>query len=364
MTPTSTIIVGDALEQLRELPDESVNCIVTSPPYWGLREYYAAGQMGREPTIAAYVAGMVAVFEECRRVLRQDGTFWLNVGDCYIAGPTSRMGERSQLSGGRKTQAEGAKRPEKRGTCDLATKQLCGIPWRLALALQDAGWWLRCDIIWRKPNPMPQSVHDRPSSAHEYIFLLAKSAKYWYDAEAIMEPVTGNAHRRKARTPVPTGWDTTRGAGGHGNCHRNGRRRPGVTPKSSKHGSGIRANESFHAAVTELVDRRNARSVWDIPTQGYGGEHFAAFPEEIPRRCILAGCPEGGTVLDPFVGTGTTLAVAYALGRHSIGFDINPEYAAMARKRVAEVTPGWMLLAPEPEPRPLERAPELFDPTS
>lgn len=312
------ILIGDVLDMLRTLPDESVNCVATSPPYFGLRDYGVDGQIGLEKTPAEFVAKMVEVFEEVRRVLRKDGTCWVNLGDSYN-GTGDREpniqsnGDMSYRAGGKGMNVPGAKK-----------KDLIGIPWRVAFALQDAGWYLRSEIIWAKPNPMPESVRDRPTKAHEQIFLLTKSPRYWYDADAIKEPASGTAHARgngvnpKAKLPGP-----------NSRVHVS---RVGSAPKS-------RQNESFSAAVCGLVDERNARTVWEVATQPYKEAHFATFPPEIPKRCILAGCPVGGVVLDPFLGSGTTAAVAIELGRKWLGIELNPQYAELARKRIGNAQP-------------------------
>jgi len=285
-----------------------VHCCVTSPPYWGLRDYGHDGQIGLEATPAEYVARMVLVFAEVRRVLRNDGTLWLNLGDSYAA---SGMGGNPAESEHRKQATNvGSLIAGRKPPVGLKVKDLIGIPWRVAFALQDDGWFLRQDIIWHKPNPMPESVTDRCTKSHEYVFLLAKSARYWYDAEAISEPVVSGAN-----------------------------------------GSDFRTGKTFlhQRATVSMADRvesdtRNARSVWTIPTQPYKGAHFATFPEALAARCIKAGCPVGGTVLDPFTGSGTTLAVAVGLGRNGIGTEINPAYASLARQRIGDVAP---LLAEE-----------------
>ncbi len=344
---------------MRTLPDESVNCIVTSPPYWGLRDYGSPGQLGLEPTFAEFLAHMVEIFEECRRVLRKDGTMWVNMGDSYSSGGRGSHGSLTD-----KQASNSASRGVPRPNSPASAKNLIGQPWRLAFALQDAGWILRSDIIWHKPNPMPESVTDRPTRAHEYVFLLVKSKKYWYDADAIRtvpSPETKQLshdtmdYKRRDKYKTPDGWDT--GEGAHGSIHRNGREK-GLTASERFGGpnSGFRKKQCpNNTQPTEKpVEGRyegfqgaNARTVWTIPTQGYPDAHFATFPEELPKRCILAGCPEGGTVLDPFAGSGTTLAVAIRLGRKAVGIELNPEYIELARKRIAAETPSLFAGAPE-----------------
>ena len=295
----------------RHLPlrDESVQCVVTSPPYWGLRDYGTLGQLGLEPTPEEYVANMVEVFREVRRVLRPGGTLWLNLGDSYAAsrsgpiGASTLMGDKHHAQHESRKAKEAAGRPNSRWRFDpwgLKPKDLVGIPWRVAFALQMDGWYLRSDIIWHKPNPMPESVGDRPTKAHEYLFLLTKSERYFYDADAIKEPVSGTAHARGS----------------------------GVHPKSAPAGSGVRANESFSAAVRELVDERNKRDVWTVASRPYSGAHFATFPEALVEPCIKAGSRPGDVVLDPFNGSGTTGRVALRLGRSYVGTDISREYLA------------------------------------
>lgn len=303
---TTTILLGPCLSVLPTLPERSCNACVTSPPYWGLRDYGVAGQLGLEATLEGYVANLVAVFREVRRLLRDDGVLWLNLGDSYNAynggaGPSS-----SELEGRRD-----AARPKlERGyglLCKgLKPKDLVGVPWRVAFALQADGWYLRSDVVWSKPNPMPESVRDRPTKSHEYLFLLAKAERYYYDGPAVAEPAvsahsSGNGYRRKERL-------TYRDGGGP---------RGSVTP-------------------WRPTARRNRRTVWTVPTRPFKGAHFATFPEALAEPCVLAGCPAGGTVIDPFFGAGTTGLVAARAGRHCVGIEINPAYAEIARARLAE----------------------------
>ena len=311
---------GNALDVLMALPGRSVNCCVTSPPYWGLRDYGVDGQIGLEATPEQYVEKLVAVFEEVRRVLTDDGTCWVNMGDCYISNSKSDYGDPKYAGGRDRIDNQNRKHIE-----GLRPKNIVGQPWRVAFALQASGWYLRQDIIWNKPNPMPESVKDRCTKAHEYIFLLSKSPRYYYDLEAIKEPVTGNAHSRGSgvnpkAAKAPNGWDTSKGNGGHGVIHKDGRSR-GTTYKPRP-----RQNESFSSAVRWMVDKRNRRSVWSVQTKPFPQAHFATFPPALIEPCILAGCPKGGVVLDPFIGSGTTAIVAHKHDCKFIGIELNQTY--------------------------------------
>lgn len=352
---TQRIIPGDCIAGLRTLPDASVHCCVTSPPYWGLRDYGHAGQIGLESTPEAYVARMVEVFREVRRVLRDDGTLWINLGDSY-AGSWGNQGRKETRGSQRPINGPMMQRlkvgkvhheeccldedcmcpagdgddiyPDKKTRTGswvndhptLKAKDLVGIPWRVAFALQADGWWLRQDIIWHKPNPMPESVRDRCTKAHEYVFLMTKSERYYYDAEAVSEPVA-----------------CVRGPG-------NKKPLKGVEEDGQKH----RTRAGLHKAAERWREdgppsSRNRRSVWTVTTKPYSGAHFATMPPDLVEPCILAGCPEGGTVLDPFAGSGTTLAVAAELGRNAVGCELNPEYIALAEQRIREARQGVAL---------------------
>jgi DNA modification methylase len=324
------IMEGDCLTVLRTLPEQSVNCCVTSPPYFGLRDYGHAGQIGLEPTPDEYVAKMVAVFREVRRVLKDDGTVWLNLGDSYATQGgrgEARMVELGRPSDGAKTVAEargsasGSKVPE-----GSKPKDLLGIPWRVAFALQADGWYLRSDIIWHKPNPMPESVTDRPTKAHEYIFLLAKQERYYYDAAAIAEEAITNDERRPYGSQGANELDP-RGVQGEG------KPRTGKALTSPRN-DGNPWNEANGRGFIPNGLTRNRRTVWAVATQPYSGAHFATFPPALIEPCILAGCPEGGTVLDPFGGAGTTGLVADRLQRNALLIELNPTYAQMARDRI------------------------------
>lgn len=295
------ILEGDCRDVLKALPDQSVNCIVTSPPYFGLRDYGHEGQLGLEPTPDDFVAALVAVFAEARRVLRDDGTVWLNLGDSY-------GGPKGDSHGSKRTKGHdfGNENVASRNNGTVA-KQLIGIPWRVAFALQSDGWYLRQDIIWHKMNPMPESVKDRCTKAHEYIFLLSKEPRYYYNAEAIEE--RGSA--------IPCG---------------------NLMP--TKGGRAAAAGDEKHRTSANLhligaAETRNRRSVWTVASQPYSGAHFATFPPDLIKPCIKAGCPVGGTVLDPFGGAGTTGLVADRLQRNAILIELNPSYATLARERIA-----------------------------
>ena len=296
------IINGNCLERLGDLEEKSIDTCITSPPYWGLRDYGESDQLGLEETPEEFVDNLVAVFKEVKRVLRDDGTVWLNLGDSY-AGNNSRASNNGRAGFG--TKREGVF--TKTGT-GLKTKDLVGIPWRVALALQQDGWYLRQDIIWHKPNPMPESVTDRCTKAHEYIFLLSKSPKYYFDNEAIKEdakfpegPYASHAYKK--------------GIGEYGMDTRGGLNKIGE------------------------IEKKNKRSVWTITTKPFQGAHFAVFPPDLITPCILAGCPENGTVLDPFGGAGTTGLVADRLGRNAILIEINNKFADIAKNRIFDDAP-------------------------
>lgn len=319
-----------------------VQCIVTSPPYWGLRDYGVEGQLGLEPTFQEFLANQLEVFDLARQVLADDGTAWVNMGDCYATGAGKvntepgggtqgerwagiRTEERSGYEGKHTYRMGPLTQPNRMPQHGLKPKDLVGQPWRLAFALQDAGWWLRSDIIWHKPNPMPESCKDRPTKAHEYLFLLAKSEHYHFDFDAFQEPVNGGA-RPRVSAGHPAGWAI--GEDSHDALVHN-------TPKAKGVGFGhgydagarqrgrVKNNASMDAALIETRSTRNRRTVWTIPTQAYKGAHFATFPEALVEPCILAGCPIDGTVLDIYFGSGTVGQVAQRLGRNWIGIELN-----------------------------------------
>lgn len=338
------IICGDALTELKKLPDESVQMCCTSPPYWWLRDYGIAGQLGLEKSSEEYAARMVEVFREVKRVLRDDGTLWLNLGDSYTGGNPGRNPGRPKQQTNRGSNGE--QRRTKTGP-GLKPKDLIGIPWRVAFALQADGWWLRRDIIWHKPNAMPESVTDRPAVAHEYMFLLAKSENYYFDNEAIKEPASdamllemeqgydglGLKDYGAAAVQNPSSVKTRIIANARKRADQfGGNKHNGET---SKHSDG----SVYTGRITV-----NKRTVWTVPTAPFNGEHFATFPPNLIKPCILAGCPVGGIVLDPFAGSFTTCMVALELGRKAIGIELNPEYVKIGRQR-CNVTPGLLLSA-------------------
>lgn len=360
MTPTLQIINADCLAALRELPAESVHCCVTSPPYWGLRDYGVVGQIGLEETPAAYVERMVEVMGEVHRVLRADGTLWLNLGDSY-AGSWGAQGHReTPATISRHSISNHPKRASQTGKIresGIKAKDLIGIPWRVAFALQVAGWYLREDIIWAKPNCMPESVTDRCTRSHEYLFHLSKSPRYFHDAEAIKEPAiydvngTGTAARKARQNPESKSQAEDRPGPGR----TNGIRAAGfkdAAKMNGKHSDKQRGHSRRHDGFNDRWDNmekaeqcsgmRNKRSVWTVAPANYPEAHFATYPPALIRPCILAGCPVGGTVLDPFGGSGTTGQVALELGRSAILIELNPAYCDLIRRRCA-ITPGLQL---------------------
>lgn len=373
-----TILQGDCLEHLRALPDCYVQCCVTSPPYWGLRDYGVAGQLGLEKTPAEYVAKMVEVFREVRRVLKDDGTLWLNLGDSYAAKRSGTHQPAETLAGGNGGKMEdgsivnrgrhaGYNPTRNASAIGLKHKDLIGIPWRVAFALQADGWYLRQDIIWHKPNPMPESVTDRCTKAHEYIFLMSKRERYYYDSDAIKEPVLLSSLER-AEDGVMFGGQKqcpdTRLQSGKvwvpkqegKNSRINVSKDPahaheynGKNRSQEKQHSSRRMFENVKAAResgahhdTPFGVTRNKRSVWTIATSPYKAAHFATFPPDLIKPCILAGTKPGDTVLDPFGGSGTTGKVAIEFGRKAILIELNPAYCKLILQRT-NVTPGLAL---------------------
>lgn len=311
MLELNKLYLGDALEILKTVPDNLMNCCVTSPPYWNLRDYGIDEQLGREKTPEEYVQNLVKIFREVKRILRKDGTTWLNLGDTYYR--TSVRGGnkegKNNFSHYTKANKGSYKRPKVK---NLKPKDLCGIPWMVAFALRADGWYLRQDIIWSKPNPMPESVTDRCTKSHEYIFLLSKSAKYYYNAEAIKEDSidTESYKGRKFRGPKAIVY-----AGA----------RPFSNPNTIDKGN---------KANGKIYEKRNKHSVWTVTTKPYSEVHFAVYPQKLIEDCIKAGCPEGGIVLDPFAGTNTTGIVARKQNKNFISIELNPAYIKMAERRM------------------------------
>jgi DNA modification methylase len=354
---TTMILVGDVRTQSGNLASESVHCTVTSPPYFGLRDYGCDGQIGLEPTPDEYVAELVAVFREVRRVLRSDGTLWLNLGDSY-----SNQGKWGGATGGKASSGNhGTNGSRDRREFGLPFKQRLMIPARVALALQADGWWLRDEIIWHKPNPMPVSVTDRTTPAHEMLYMFSKSSRYFYDMEAVKEPIAESSKKRYAQNT-----DAQRG-GEKQDAYElagvtSGSRRPNEIVASlakrardtidaaTAHGRphALSKFEADNAAEPAVL--RQPRSVWSIATRPFKGAHFATFPPDLIRPCIKAGCPIGGTVLDPFFGAGTTGLVAAELGRSCYGIELNPAYAAIAAERLSlkRLTPDGSIIGRVP----------------
>lgn len=300
------IYTGDALTTLKTFPDQSINCIVTSPPYFNLRDYGVAEQIGGEKTVKAYIDRLAAVFTEAWRVLRDDGTLWVNLADTYSGGgrgdsPDSKSKQASNIGAltGKRTSGE------------LPNKSLMLIPARFAIAMSDMGWIVRSDIIWNKPNPMPESVADRPTKSHEHVFLFAKSQRYFYDQAAINEPAKNWGKR-----------DRSKG-------------------KYNNEGTGLQPHTGLEDSQRDNDGRfsRNSRDVWTVPTEANGVDHYATFPTQLIKPMILAGCPIGGVVLDLFMGSGTTALMARQLDRHYVGIELNPEYADLARRRLDSSDP-------------------------
>jgi DNA modification methylase len=345
------ILQGDCRAILPGLPDGSVDCCVTSPPYFGLRDYGSERQIGLESSPDAYVAELLAVFRQVRRTLRADGTLWLNLGDSYFSprwnggvGANStingkegqaelrkaRRTQRGGMSGNKGNEHHDEFAPNRAASIvGLKPKDLIGIPWMVAFALRADGWYLRQDIIWHKPNPMPESVTDRPTKAHEYLFLLSKSEHYYYDAEAIKEPSTFAGPNGRQKSP-------------HGQGFARRAREDEIDRQDKQRGHGRRHagfNDRWDEAEQDSVLSRNKRSVWTVTTKPFPDAHFATFPPELIEPCVLAGAREGGIVLDPFGGAGTTGLVADRHHRDAVLIELNPEYAEMARKRCERDAP-------------------------
>lgn len=319
-----TIHAGDCRTVLPSLPSGSVRCCVTSPPYLWLRDYGVDGQIGLEDTVEEYVAQIVSVFREVRRVLADDGTLWLNLGDTFAQSGRGGAGETSTLQGSRRnvneSRMERVARPKR--APGYKPKDLIGVPWMVALALRDDGWYLRSDVVWSKPNAMPESVTDRPARAHEYLFLLAKSPQYYYDADAVRVPCSTDDR------------DAPRGSNGHPRMQGGRRPHRGAHGRRGTDGNGMQMPEKWNNPAG-----RNLRDVWTINSAPYPEAHYATFPPALVEPCILAGSETGDTVLDPFAGSGTTGMVADRLGRNAILIDLNPDYAKQALNRVTNDAP-------------------------
>ena len=333
--------MGDALKGLQKLPDGGVRTCVTSPPYWGLRDYGNNGQLGLEATPQEFVENLCRIFDEVWRVLADDGTVWVNLGDSYANGGMSNPSAKSTLGGGKDRGAADYSIARKI-PAGLKSKDLVGIPWRFAFAMQERGWYLRQDIIWAKPNPMPESVTDRCTKSHEYIFLFSKQPKYFFDHEAIKEPLAESSiGRLQQDIDNQVGSERANGGGKtNGNMKavarkvkksdltRGGFGRNG-TPGRSDH-QGPKDNDEM------VLGGRNKRSVWNVGVASFKDAHFAVYPPALIEPCVKAGSAEGDTVLDPFSGSGTTGEVALKLGRNYVGCELNPDYAKLSEKRITE----------------------------
>lgn len=359
-----TIIIDDCISALEKMDADSVDCVVTSPPYWGLRDYGVDGQLGLESTLAEHLQKMVEVFDAVKRVLKPTGTCWVNYGDCYATAPHGRStadinfkqkNTATCLEGNASTKTRGSNPGNKQKSKpsnyrimaggNIKVKDLCMVPNRFAIAMQDAGWFVRSEIIWAKTNQMPESVKDRPATSHEKIFLFTKSSKYDYDCDAVLQPVSKNTNARLAQN-VMKQIGSDRANGGkktNGNMKAVARKQKNLDrPRPhSIHKARVKDNDSFDSALSLPVTERNLRNyepapitVWNLPTARFSGAHFATFPPDLAERCIKAGCPEGGIVLDIFGGAGTTGLVADRLQREAILIELNPEYAAIAQRRI------------------------------
>nr|DAY64977.1 MAG TPA: adenine-specific methyltransferase [Caudoviricetes sp.] len=322
------IICGDALTVLRTLPDKSCRCCVTSPPYFNLRDYGVPGQIGLEPTMQEYIARLVEVFAEVKRVLTDDGTLWVNIADSY--GQNFRWGNKEKASNKQMSNRGTVAFMDKSKKMNLPAKNLMGIPWRLAFALQDSGWILRQDIIWSKSNCMLESVRDRCTKSHEYIFLFAKRQRYYFNSDAILEPAVGFNNEPIAGSVGAFGQEQSRRRKGNSKTFRGGKYTAQNTFDNSRE-----LSRNSHGNCENNTGKRRMRSVWNMATTASGSvTHYAKFPNELAERCILCGTAEGDIVLDPFVGSGTTCRVANRYGRQYIGIDLNPAYCKAAEAEI------------------------------
>lgn len=316
------IYTEDCRETLKRMPDKFFNCCITSPPYYGLRDYNHPDQIGLEETVEEYVQKLVEIFSLVRQKMKDDGTLWLNLGDSYAASGRGGHGKNfhEDYIGTRISKNNHRRKPAK----GYKQKDLIGIPWMVAFALRADGWYLRQDIIWNKRNPMPEAVKDRCTKSHEYIFLMSKKPKYYFDHEAIKEPASNNTHARQARAKM--------GHKSNPDDKKNGTR----PPKAQEVPTGIiKNNESFNLALRDIVDKRNKRSVWTVGTEAFPEAHFATYPQALIEPCVLAGCPEKGIIYDPFMGGGTTALVSLRANRQFVGSEISSEYVEISMKRIS-----------------------------
>lgn len=331
-TPINEIIQGDYLEKLRMLPNNSIDCVITSPPYWNLRDYNVEGQLGLEPTFEEFVTKLCDVFDEVKRVLKPTGSCYVNIGDTYANTTTGGQGltggiDKSTLSS---TMQPAGTTPTKRAKQSIPAKSLCQIPSRFAIEMSNRGWLLRNEIVWHKTNCMPESVTDRYTNDHEKVFFFTKSPKYYFDQSAILETVSPNTHARLSQD-VQNQIGSARANGGrktNGNMKAVGRK---YDPAS-----GNKNNPSFDAAMAIMPQKRNKRTVWSISTAGLKEAHFAVFPEDLIKPMVLSSCPEQGVILDPFFGSGTTGLVAKNLNRCYLGIELNSDYIKIAEERLRQ----------------------------
>lgn len=339
-------MIGDCRDSLRTMIEDGIKAkmCVTSPPYYGLRDYGVEGQLGLESSPFEYITDMVKVFRLVREVLSDDGTLWINIGDSYAGNGAGYGDSKSTLQGTKQSSRMGAHRKAKLGP-GLKPKDLIGIPWMLAFALRADGWYLRQDIIWAKPNPMPESVRDRCTRSHEYVFLLSKSATYYYDSEAIKEPAASssldrwnqNVDAQRGSDRVPGKTNGTMKAVGAPRSKSNSFKREGSKREQPIPGQGYGTHRPDREESSYDIEKRNRRSVWEIAVSGYKDAHFATFPTALVEPCIVAGSRPGDIVLDPFLGSGTTAEVAQNLGRHWIGCELNAAYLKLQAKRTAQL---------------------------